>query len=263
MSCIVGSVGPFRRNDFVDVKMVQTLFNLNRHRFSSPVPRKLEVDGLAGRLTFSALERFETAVLGRTRSHSTVTPDDPTSRELVAGQETGLSLLKLTAIMPHALPKRVELFFQPLVDAMAAYGIDTNLRRAHFLAQIGHESGSLRFTEELADGSAYEGRTDLGNTQPGDGKRFKGRGLIQLTGRANYQEYSNDTGIDYVAQPRLLATDPEVAADVAGWFWAKRGLNALADADDVRSVTRRINGGFNGLDDRVAFLRRAKCLLGL
>ncbi|MDH4062949.1 MAG: hypothetical protein OEW19_01015, partial [Acidobacteriota bacterium] len=89
----------------------------------------------------------------------------------------------------------------------------------------------------------------------------KGRGLIQLTGRANYTAYSKDTGIDYVSSPQKVATDPFVATDVACWFWARNTLNALADRDDVKAVTKRINGGYNGLDDRVEYLGRAKAVL--
>ena len=97
----------------------------------------------------------------------------------------------------------------------------------------------------------------------GDGKRFKGRGLIQLTGRANYAAYSKDSGVDYVAKPELVASDPFVAVDVACWFWNKHGINKLADEDDVKAVTKGINGGFNGLDDRIEYLVRAKAVLGI
>ena len=143
---------------------------------------------------------------------------------------------------------------------MPANGIDTPLRCMHFLAQIGHESAGFRYTEEIASGEAYEGRADLGNTQPGDGVRFKGRGLIQLTGRANYAAYGKAIGVDLVDTDayETLATDPERAVDVACWFWSTHGLNALADADDIEAVTRRINGGLNGLDDRKAYLHRAR-----
>jgi putative chitinase len=134
---------------------------------------------------------------------------------------------------------------------------------AHFIAQIGHETASFRYAEEIASGSAYEGRSDLGNTQPGDGKRFKGRGLIQLTGRANYTAYSKDSGVDYVAKPELVASDPFVGVDVACWFWNKNGINKLADKDDVKAVTKRINGGYNGLDDRIEYLVRAKAVLSI
>lgn len=260
--CISHSVGHLGRNDFVDVKVVQTLLNLNRGRFPPPTPKKLDTDGLIGSKTIGAIERFETQVMGLAESYGIVTAGDATIQALRDGLPQGLSSDKLAAIMPHATPKNVARYFQPLVDAMPKYDITSNIRMAHFLAQIGHESGSLRFSEELASGEAYEGRADLGNTKPGDGKRFKGRGLIQLTGRANYQDYSNATGIDYIKGPSLLSKDPQVAVDVACWFWKTRGLNALADANDVRAVTKRINGGFNGLDDRISFLLRARCLMG-
>ena len=129
------------------------------------------------------------------------------------------------------------------------YGIDTSLRVSAFLAQIGHESGRMRYVEEIASGKKYEGRKDLGNTQKGDGMRFKGRGLIQITGRANYTELSNDVGVDFVSQPMLLSM-PEYAVLSACWFWKKRGLNRLADKGEFREITRRINGGYNGLEDR-------------
>lgn len=151
------------------------------------------------------------------------------------------------------------IYAKPLEDACIRFGIDTTLRKAHFLAQVAHESDNFRATTEYASGRAYEGRRDLGNTQPGDGVRFRGRGLIQLTGRANYAEYSRDLYGDdrAVRDPEMLARLPD-AALAAGWFWHKRGLNARADTDSVESVTRRINGGTNGLADRVAKTRRAK-----
>lgn len=165
--------------------------------------------------------------------------------------------------MPLSSQEQADTFAAPLVAAMKANQINTPLRQAHFLAQLGHESGSLRYTAELASGAAYEGRTDLGNTQPGDGPRFKGRGLIQITGRTNYTNYGNDRGQDYITglNPNLLATDPDIAADCSGWFWATRHLNELADNDDLLTITKRINGGTNGLDDRARRLKLAKCLL--
>jgi predicted chitinase len=123
----------------------------------------------------------------------------------------------------------------------------------------------LRLRAEIASGEAYEGRSDLGNTQPGDGRRFKGRGLIQLTGRANYREYGRaiTREAELLATPELLTTDPDLCVDVAGWFWAKRNLNTLADADNLTGVTKRINGGLNGLEDRRRLLKRAKAFLSL
>lgn len=144
------------------------------------------------------------------------------------------------------------------------YEINTPLRMAHFLAQIMHESGGFRWLREIwgptATQRGYEGRSDLGNNQPGDGKRFMGRGLIQLTGRNNYTQFKNAIGVDVVSNP-VLVEQPPYAVIVAGWFWDSRGLNKYADLDDLRQVTRRINGGYNGLKDREKYLKRAKLVL--
>lgn len=194
-------------------------------------------------------------------------PEAPSDARLAAAAAgAALTREQLQRVMKWASDARIDRFLAPLGAAMDRNGIDTPLRRAHFLAQLGHESGSLRYTEEIADGTAYEGREDLGNVEPGDGPRFKGRGLIQLTGRANYREYGRDAGLDLLSTPehaRVLATDDRLAADVAGWFWRTLDLNALADADDLRAVTRRINGGLNGLNDRADFLERARLAFGV
>ncbi|MCU4502051.1 glycoside hydrolase [Acinetobacter sp. WU_MDCI_Abxe161] len=131
------------------------------------------------------------------------------------------------------------------------------LRFAHFIAQLAHESGNFRYMEEIASGAAYEGRKDLGNIMAGDGVRFKGRGPIQLTGRDNYQKYSRALGIDFESHPELVAI-PSIGLLVACKFWAINGLNELADRDDLLTITRRINGGTNGLDDRKAKLTKIK-----
>lgn len=148
-----------------------------------------------------------------------------------------------------------------LEDACIQFGIDSTLRKVHFLGQVAHESAAGRYMEEIASGRAYEGRKDLGNTQPGDGVRFKGRGLIQLTGRDNYRRYSramygDDRAVD---DPAMVSRLPD-AALAAGWFWQENGLNALADRDDIRAVTRRINGGHNGLQDRIVRTEQARRL---
>lgn len=141
------------------------------------------------------------------------------------------------------------------------YGIlDTPLRLAHFTAQLVHESGSFRYMEEIASGQAYEGRADLGNTEPGDGKRFKGRGPIQLTGRANYRRVGRALGIDLENNP-LIAAVPSIGLLTACYFWKDSGLNELADADQAEKITRRINGGTNGLADRLAHLKTMKGLV--
>lgn len=132
-----------------------------------------------------------------------------------------------------------------------------SLRLPHFMAQICHESGSFRYMEEIASGQAYEGRGDLGNTQPGDGKRYKGRGPLQLTGRANYRAFGRRIGIDIERHPDIAAY-PSIGLLLALQFWKQNSLNTLADRDDLRGITRRINGGLNGLDDRMAHLTRIK-----
>ena len=141
------------------------------------------------------------------------------------------------------------------------YGIlDTPLRLAHFMAQVAHESGGFRYMEEIASGQAYEGRKDLGNTVPGDGKRYKGRGPIQLTGRANYRTFGRKVGIDIEQHPEIVAV-PSVGLLVGCMYWDDCKLNALADADDVEAVTRKINGGLNGIAERKTYLVKAKGLL--
>lgn len=139
------------------------------------------------------------------------------------------------------------------------FGITTPLRLCHFLAQLAHESAGFRTTREYASGVAYEGRKDLGNTKPGDGKRFRGRGLIQCTGRANAREAGDDLGYPYESKPQLMEQFPH-ALLVSLWFWKKRGLNKHADADNVVKVTKVINGGKNGLADRRKYLAKAKAI---
>lgn len=143
------------------------------------------------------------------------------------------------------------------------YGIESTLEKAHLLAQVAHESDNFATAQEYASGAAYEGRKDLGNTQPGDGRRFKGRGLIQCTGRANYTKYSQWKYGDArcVEHPTLLEQLPD-AVDVVFWYWTveRPKLKALALADNLEGVTRQVNGGLNGLADRRAKLARIKDL---
>lgn len=170
---------------------------------------------------------------------------------------------QLGQIMPLARRSgRAATYIDGINKYMAAFDINTPLRAAHFLAQIAHESAELRYTEEIASGAAYEGRKDLGNTQKGDGKRFKGRGFIQITGRANYTKYAKFCGYDVVAKPELLARQPGCIRS-ACWFWQTHDLNAAADADAFITITKRINGGTNGLDSRRAYLTRAKKAFGI
>ena len=173
-----------------------------------------------------------------------------------------ITIDQLRKIIPYAGP-RAGVFLGPLNDAMSEFGIDSPARQAAFLAQIAHESGSLRYVCEIASGVAYEGRADLGNTEPGDGVRFRGRGLIQITGRVNYRACS----VAMYGSEDYLLLHPELLEDVvpacrsAAWFWQSRGLNALADSGAFRAITRVINGGFNGYADRLANFQRAQEVL--
>lgn len=173
-----------------------------------------------------------------------------------------ITLDQLKKIIPYAGP-RASVFLLPLTGAMTEFGIDTPARQAAFLAQVAHESGSLRYVREIADGNAYEGRADLGNTLCGDGPRFKGRGLIQITGRANYCVCSKalygDNGTLQL-HPELLE-DVVPASRSAAWFWWSHGLNSIADLGDFRKITRVINGGFKGYDERLANFQRAQAVL--
>ena len=193
----------------------------------------------------------------------------------------------LTKIFPKTKKTIIDSFVQPLNDAMSKYAIDTRLRKVHFLAQIGHESGGLNFTMENLNYSAdglmkifpkyfntesaashaknpqmianrvYSNRMGNGDVASNEGWMYRGRGLIQLTGKANYSLYSialKKTVADVIA---FLET-PVGAADSAAWFWDNHKLNQAADKDDIRLITKTINGGINGLDDRQHILDAAK-----
>ena len=178
-----------------------------------------------------------------------------------------------------------------LNDTLVKFKINTPLRITHFLAQVLHESGNFQYTKENLNYSAtglattfkkyfineaaavpyarqpdkiankvYGGRMGNGPEASGDGAKFKGRGFIQLTGRDNYTALSKATGVDFISHPELLES-LQYAALSAGWFWDKTGLNTYADKDDVLTITKKINGGTNGLDDRKAKLVKAKTII--
>lgn len=166
---------------------------------------------------------------------------------------------QLLQILPNA-GRQAGVFVPVLNTAMAKYGIVTRLRMAAFIAQVGHESGQFRWLKELwgptAQQAGYEGRSDLGNKMNGDGFKYRGRGLIQVTGRANYAACGEALGLDLINRPELLE-QPQHAAKSAAWFWSSRGLNTLADQSDFLKITKRINGGTTGLDDRQALYDKA------
>ncbi|KEZ65506.1 chitinase [Pseudomonas syringae pv. syringae FF5] len=174
-----------------------------------------------------------------------------------------ITVQQLLQILPNA-SSRAGVFVPVLNVAMSKYAIVTKLRIAAFLAQVGHESGQLRYVRELGS-DAYLEKYDtgrlaerLGNTpkDDGDGQLYRGRGLIQITGRANYAECGEALGLDLLQQPELLER-PEHAAMSAAWFWHRAGLNTFADRSDFLTITKRINGGTNGLADRQELYTRA------
>lgn len=174
-----------------------------------------------------------------------------------------ITVTDLKSICPLTKSETLAKYVEPLNDAMAEYDINNPEREAMFLAQVAHESGGFHYVRELATGGAYEGRVDLGNTQPGDGIRYKGRGLIQITGRANYKSCGDALGENLIDMPELLE-QPELACRSAAWFWSTKKLNEIADQDTLEAfikITKRVNGGTNGLADRQAYLVRAQAVL--
>lgn len=181
----------------------------------------------------------------------------------IAGKRTHTALLAFVAQRPMAP-------LEPLGAAIAAHapahGItDGRARLANFLGQASHETGAFRFLREVWGPTEaqrrYEGRADLGNTVAGDGYRYRGRGIFQLTGRANYREIGDAIGQPLEASPEL-AERPDIAVLTACRFWQSRGLNALADQGLEDTITRRINGGTNGIAERRKLVARMRGVLG-
>ena len=185
-----------------------------------------------------------------------------------------ITIDQLRAIMPNA-GERARIYYTPLVEAMAEFGIDKRLRVAAFMAQIAHESGELRYSREIWGPTEaqlrYSGRDDLGNTnqiarsiaeQNGDntGHFYRGRGLIQITGYYNYVDETEALGVDLVTNPKL-AEIPDFSARIAAWFWKTHGCNGLADEKKFKTITRRINGGLNGYEDRLKYYNKALTVL--
>ena len=200
----------------------------------------------------------------------------------------------LRHIMPNASEVNILKYLDALKSQLNKFGINTPLRIAYFIAQIAHESGSFKYssenlnysakalrgvfgkyfpTDDLAEAYArqpekianrvYANRMNNGDEASGDGWRFRGRGLIQLTGRDNYTQCGSELKIDLINHPDLLSDQPNMAVDAAAWFWDRHNLNTYADQDDIKRITKIINGGYNGLEDREAYLARAKEVLDL
>lgn len=214
--------------------------------------------GQFGPQTAATLQAFQRAY----RVQPTGKLGPTTVDALDRARESSITLEQLMRVMPDLGETSAREYLPLLNAAMAEADISTPLRKAAFLAQLAHESLELTAFEEFASGADYEGRRDLGNTQRGDGRRYKGRGPIQLTGRSNYRDAGRALGLDLEGNPTLAAT-PEVGFRVAAFIWTREGLNEPADQGALRTVTRRINGGLNGYADRAAYYLRAKRALGL
>jgi len=180
-----------------------------------------------------------------------------------------LTTQQLNNIAPFAKDQLIDVVVKHFNDLNDIYGVNTPIRIAHFFAQVIHESGSFKHTQEIADGSAYEGRADLGNIYPGDGKKFKGHGYIQVTGRSNHAACSKHifgNELELLNNPGLLST-PRYAMQSALWFWTSRDLNNYADkpetwrkeiifrkkkkiVNNFEYITYRVNGGFNHFIER-------------
>lgn len=173
-----------------------------------------------------------------------------------------ITVASLRSIMP-LIGARADMFVQPLNDAMEIHEINTTKRQAAFLAQVAHESGEFRYMKEIASGAAYENRNDLGNVYPGDGVKFKGRGPIQTTGRANYAKASEALyGDDRLLHTPEILEQPFDGCMASAYFWKSHGLNEIADAGDFRQTTKVINGGYTHQAEREAYYARAVNTLG-
>ncbi|HEY9646835.1 MAG TPA: glycoside hydrolase family 19 protein [Chroococcidiopsis sp.] len=201
------------------------------------------------------------------------TPDPPTvdANVTIVSKKQFLTLDQTLQIVGSTqLKDRITAIMPGLNATLEKFEINTPLRISHFLGQILHESGGFRYLREIWGPTDAQRRYEppsklastLGNAQAGDGKRYMGRGVIQLTGRSNYAQFSKAMGVDFVASPELVES-PQYAVMVGGWYWTTRKINAPADKDDLLRVTRLVNGGTNGLADREKYLKRAKQVLGI
>jgi len=183
-----------------------------------------------------------------------------------------ISKQQLKEIVPYIKEKNLDLYSKPLNEAMYEFGINTKPRISAFIAQIAHESGSFHYVKELASGAAYDDREDLGNRMPlaieiaevthktTAGRLYKGRGLIQITGFYNYRDCGVGLGLDLINNPEQLEK-PEAACRSAAWFWDSRELNILADRNEFRKITQKINGGYTGIAERFEFYFNALKIL--
>ena len=248
----------------------------------------LGADGIVGPSTWSAL-------LNGSSAAAPAAPAATVSAAASVAIEGDVLISKEQLGQILSTSEYIDTYLNGLNKALKQYSINTPLRIAHFIAQVAHESGSFKFNKENLNYSAsalravfgkyfpddataeayarqpekianrvYADRMGNGNEASGDGWRFRGRGLIQLTGRDNYTAFQKSIGQDITSgENSAKVAEPDLAVAAASWFWNMRGLNQYADADDVLTVTKRINGGTNGLDDRKKYLARAKTAFGI
>lgn len=189
----------------------------------------------------------------------TEAPTDPQQPPANDGY-TPVTAAMLMQIDPKIGEAKANEVIGPLNDMMRKGGMNTTLRQAAFLSQVAIESDHFITYKEYASGAEYEGRTDLGNTEPGDGVKYKGRGAIQVTGKYNYQKISDAFGVDFVNNPGLLET-PQYAFTSALWYWSTHNGNAVADTGDIAKITLMVNGGDHALDERTKVFNNALRLL--
>ncbi len=223
----------------------------------------VEETGILDEETERALESFQSTY----RSVATGILDANTAAMLEEAKKASVSLGQLRGVMTRLSEVKAKKYLPYLNQAMYEFDIDNDRRKAFFLAQLAQESSELRYFRELASGAAYEGRRDLGNVFRGDGRRYKGRGPIQLTGRANYKAAGEYLELDLVKDPNQVAT-AEVGFRTSGWFWMDKGLNAKADLDTEKAfkqVTKKVNGCVScrrtHYADRKAYWDRAEQVL--
>lgn len=236
----------------IAVKELQILLNKNGY--------SLIIDGICGEKTITAFNQFkEKYKLTNKNEIGKMTLD----YLIKYSTNQILTVEQLKQIYSLTPVEKIKLFIEPINQTLIKFNITNKSRICAFLAQAGHESSGLKYTEELASGNAYEFRKDLGNIYRGDGMRFKGHGIFQITGRDNHTKVSQYFGEDFISNPRKLC-EPFWASLSAGWYWHTRGLNLIADYHNLnsfRQITKKINGGYNGLEDRLNYWSRAKSII--
>jgi len=255
-----GQVLEVGQGDPAAVKRIQARLNLLG--YSGADGQSLLVDGDFGAQTLAAVNRFKDRNgLGNSGAYHGKVGEQTWnvlfSPIAVKAADTDPVILVTAAQLKIIGWKNVkDSVIQDLNDCLQRFAITTPPRLRHFISQCSHESGGGRYTKEIASGNAYEGRTDLGNIQPGDGPKYKGAGYLQMTGRNNYQSLAYA-----IADPRVMEGVDYVAKHYpwtsAGYWWSTHNMNALCDAGaTVKKITRRVNGGYNGLQSREIYYAR-------